>query len=131
MYPYSSLPNPLSAQTFYVLLVLARSELHPYAIKGAVRNDSLGAVTIDTGRIYRLVEDLHSLGFIDLTGTYATNKGSALRKHYRISEKGTIRLKEEIIRLAHALKIAENAGLTETDIPLDIQKMLLELNENN
>lgn len=125
MYPYSYSPKPLPAQSFYILLALSRSELHPYALKNAVFNDSLGSINIDPGRIYRLIEVLHSQNLIDLIGEYPASKGSTPRKHYRISQMGTIRLKEEILRLSHALNIAENAGLTETGIPLDIQKLLL------
>ena len=129
MYPYSYLPKPLSTQILYILLALARSDLHPYAIKGAVFNDSLGAVVLDRGRVYRLVEELHGQGLIDLTSTQLARKGTVPRKNYRISEAGTIRLKEEISRLGHLMKIAENAGLTETGIPLDIQKLLLKLKD--
>ncbi len=125
MYPYSSLPKPLSTKIFYILLALSRSTLHPYAIKAAMRNDSLGAVNIDAGSIYRLIQELHDSGWIDLISVSPAGTKPAGHKHYAISELGTIRLKEEIVRLTHALKIAENAGLTETGIPLDIQKLLL------
>ena len=129
MYPYAYLPKPLSAQNLYILLALARSELHTYAIKGAVFNDSLGAVVLDRGRVYRLVEELHGQGLIDLIRAQPARKGTIPRKHYRISAAGTIRLKEEISRLGHIMKIAEKAGLTETGVPLDIQKLLLELKD--
>lgn len=127
MYPYSNSPKPLGIQTFYALLALSRSELHPYGLKNAIYKDSLGSIDIDAGRIYRLVEELHAQGLIDLTAARPTNSGPRLRKHYAISEEGTIRLKEEIVRLTHALKIAKNAGLTETGVPLDIQRLLLEV----
>lgn len=125
MYPYSYLPAPLSAQAFYALLALSRTELHVYAIRSAILNDSLGSINLAQGRVYALINHLHNEGFVEISGTKPAGKSGKERLHYAISPHGTLRLKDEITRLEHAVKIAQSAGLTQSDIPTDIQRLLL------
>lgn len=127
MYPRSQLPKPLTNHEFYALLVLSRTQLHAYAIKGEVHKDSLGSIHISTGRLYELVARLHQEGYIEISGTAATDTSLTERAQYRTSAKGLIRLQEECRRLTHALEIAKNAGLLENSLPTDIQTLLLEL----
>jgi hypothetical protein len=46
---------------------------------------------------------------------------------YEISEHGLLRLKEELLRQNHAIKIAEAKGLMENETPIEIQRMLLDV----
>jgi len=128
MYPYSRLAPPLSPHIFYALLALSRTAtLHPYAIRSAVLNDSLGSVDIASGRLYPLITKLTEEGFIDIIGPKPTSKSGKPRMHYAISTHGTLRLKEELTRLNHAIKTAKSAGLLENTLDLDLQRMLLEV----
>ena len=126
MYPYVSSPKPLSHQAFYALLVLARTELHAYAVRDAIINDSLGSVRLSTGRLYALIQDLHEQGFIELTGQQSTNASGILRRHYQTSELGLIRLQEEFTRLNHAVEIGQSHQLC-NDEATELRRLRLSL----
>ncbi len=127
MYPYSHLPKPLKTQEFYILLALCEEEAHAYPLRGRVTNDSLGSVKIPEGTLYPLLQKLHE-GLIDLLGEKPAGKSQKPRLHYGLSPQGALRLKEELKRLNHAIKIGQNAGLMQEDeIPTDIQRALLKL----
>ncbi len=127
-YPFSHLPKPLSTSEFYILLALAHSSLHAYAIKGAIANDSLGSVTLKDGKLYPLLAKLHEQELIKIARTSPAGKSGKPRTHYTISEIGLIHLKDELTRLDHALKIGKNIGLMpENEIPTDLQRALLPL----
>ncbi len=111
MYPYSHLPKPLPPAQFYILLVLAQTELHGYALRAAVQNASLGSVVIPDSKLYTLITRLHDEALIDLVGAKPAGKSGQLRTHYTISKYGIIRLEEEARRLDHAVKIAKNLNL--------------------
>jgi DNA-binding PadR family transcriptional regulator len=130
MYPDSP-PPPISVQAFYVLLALSGSELHAYAIKGAVYNCSLGSLNLSTSRLYALVTMLSDEGLIDISGRYPAGKSGKERLHYCISAHGAIRLQEELLRLAHAVKIGTANGLLENKTPTDIQRLLLNTGHKN
>jgi DNA-binding PadR family transcriptional regulator len=125
MYPDSYLPPPLPTQAFYVLFALARAPLHAYAIRSALLNDSLGSVNLARSRVYTLVAHLQNEALIEPIGPKPAGKSSKERMHYTISPHGTLRLKEELRRLNHAVEIAKSAGLMQNDIPTDIQRLLL------
>jgi len=124
MYPDSP-PPPITVQAFYVLLSLSNTELHAYAIKGAVYSCSLGSLSLTTSRLYALVGHLYEEGFIEKTGLYSAGKSGKKRLHYTISAHGSIRLQEELLRIKHAVEVAEHKGLLENKTPTDIQRLLL------
>ena len=124
MHP-SSPPPPLSTQAFYVLLALSGNELHGYAIKGAVYNCSLGSINLTNSRLYALIGRLHDEALIELSGRYPAKKSGKERLHYTISPHGSIRLQEELLRQARAVKIARNIGLLDNKTPTDIQRLVL------
>ena len=64
--------------------------------------------------------------YVSILGKIPTGKLGTPRMHYEITEYGIVRLKEELIRLRHVVKTAENIGLLDDDTPLDIQKLILE-----
>ncbi len=126
MYPFSYLPKPLGHTDFYVLLVLADKALHAYAIKGAVANASLGSVLLRDGKLYPILTRLAEEGWIEGAGEMPAGKSGKLRVHYRTSEGGLIRLRDEAQRIKHAVEILRTQGLLENDVPTDIQRRLLE-----
>lgn len=124
MYPYAHSKKPLNPVEFYAMLGLVRVDLHAYALKSSICNNSLGAVTIDDSRLYRIITKLHDAGLIEMAGEQPAGISGKPRMHYSISAEGLIRLKEELQRLQHAVSTAEHAGLLADETPLDIQRML-------
>ena len=125
MYPQSDLPKPLRPAEFYLLLALSHTEAHGYALKAMIRNTSLGSVVVPDNKIYNLISKLADEALIDPVGKQPTNKSNTPRMHYAITQHGILRLKEELIRLGHAVKIGNNAGLRGDTVPTDIQRLLL------
>ena len=129
MYSYPPPPRPLALRAFYVLLALSRRELHVYALRGALLNDSLGTVRVSIGQLYPLITQLHDEGLIDMLRPKPAGKSGRERVHYRLSKYGELRLKEEFQRLDHAMKIGEVAGLLDNEVPAEIERLLLGLEE--
>jgi len=63
-------------------------------------------------------------GLIELVGEKPAGPSSQARMHYQISAEGLLRLKEELHRLHHAVRIGEAAGLLREEVPTDIQRLL-------
>lgn len=122
-YPYSHLPEPLPAATFYVLLALTQAELHSYALISACANLSLGSVKLTGGTLYPLLQKLQDQALIDPVGKRPAGKSGKPRLHYRTSEEGILRLKEEFQRLEHVMKIGRNLSLMDDTTPIDIQRL--------
>ncbi len=121
--PFDELPKPLRPAIFYILLALVRGASHGYVLKNVARNDSFGSVKIPVGKLYDLLMTMFEDDLIELAGDRPAGKSGILRTHYRISQYGTIRLKEELVRMAHAAKIGEAAGLLDDQMPLDLQRL--------
>lgn len=120
---FSPVPAPLSAQEFYVLLTLNADESHGYDLVGRIYNVSLGSVKLAGGTLYPLLKRLCAMGWIEQLESKPAGKSGKLRVHYGISELGVIRLKEELIRLEHALKVADFYHLLVNDEPLELAKI--------
>ena len=103
-----NLPPALSHGTFYILIALSRGELHGYDLGAVAQNDSLGSIQMKDGRLYQHVKKLVNEGLAEEAGTYPAGKLGKERLHYRITPTGTIRLKEELMRMEHAVKIGEH-----------------------
>jgi DNA-binding PadR family transcriptional regulator len=128
MYPSILWPEPLTPNTFYVLLALAsRGEMHGYPLRGAATNDSFGSIIIKDGALYPLLKRMISQGLIEEAGTKPGGKKNQDRLHYRITPDGLDRLKQDLKRLKYALTVGESAGLLNDEIPQDIQKLLRDL----
>ncbi len=126
MYPYSNLPKPLVPAEFYLLLALSTEEGYMYAIKARIRNLSLGSVSMGDSNLIRLMRKLEDEAFIDPVGPKPAGKSGAPRMHYSITNHGILRLKEELTRLDHAVKVGRNSGLMDDPTPIDIQRLLLD-----
>ena len=127
VYPWSHASSPLSPQEFHVLLALADKECYAYQLKGQVMKDSLGSVNIADGTLYPLLSRLHGIGFVDMTGRKAAGKSGKTRLHYALSAEGRLRLIEEPQRLSHVMKLSENRGLLDEIGPVDMAKLLLDM----
>ena len=119
VYPWSHASSPLSPQEFHVLLALADKECYAYQLKGQVN--------IADGTLYPLLSRLHGIGFVDMTGRKAAGKSGKTRLHYALSAEGRLRLIEELQRLSHVMKLSENRGLLDEIGPVDMAKLLLDM----
>lgn len=124
MYPWTLLPPPLSAQEFYVLLALAHGPAHAYRLKSQTMKDSLGSIRIADGTLYPLLARLGEEGFITMAGDQPAGKSGRIRAHYALTLEGTIRLREELTRLRHVVKMGEAIRILEDETPPDIARML-------
>jgi DNA-binding PadR family transcriptional regulator len=111
MYPYSFLPKPLKPAEYYILLALAHSPSHTYALIGKVLNYSLGSVTISDKKLYSLIQHLAETALIEPIGEKPSGKSGTPRLHYTLTEHGHIRLQEEFQRLNHAVQLSHNLGI--------------------
>ncbi len=111
MHQHYSLPEPLTPARFYILLALARSELHGYAIRGAINSLSLGSVEPKSGTLYPLLSRMFDEGLIELTSTKAFGSLDRKRSYYGITVHGLRTLKADFTRLQYALVAGENLGL--------------------
>jgi DNA-binding PadR family transcriptional regulator len=117
----------LSHNKFYVLLALSRSELHVYSLHPAAINDALGTIKMGHGRAYSTVKEMLRDGLVEESGIHETGKHGKPRMTYRISPEGTLRLKDDLKRMKHAVQIGEHAGMFFEELPSDIQRLLNEL----
>jgi hypothetical protein len=68
-----------------------------------------------------------STGLITTAGTYPDGKQNKPRLHYAITHEGAYRLKTELQRYRHLVKIATAAGHFSDKLPPDIRKILEQL----
>jgi DNA-binding PadR family transcriptional regulator len=114
--------TPLPHQVFYILLALQRGESYGYEIAHIAVNDSLRHISLPTGSLYPLLRRLTEAKLIEPTDIVERGKSDTPRKHYRITEHGTLLLKEEFLRVRHAYKIGESLGMFHDELPIEIQR---------
>jgi PadR family transcriptional regulator, regulatory protein PadR len=121
------LPPPLTTAQFYILLALAREEQHGYGIIGTVNNHSLETLKLNGGKLYPLLSKIMYAGLITATKSRAVGRSLIPRRHYGITAEGRYRLKCDLKRLRHAVRVGEAAGLFNDELPPDIQRLLEQL----
>ena len=94
----ADLTAPLPAHTFHVLLVLSRGPAHGYGIKKAVQEESLGAIDLDAGGLYRAIARMEEQGWVSPAAAPADAE-DARRKYYDLTEEGRAVLAAEAGRL--------------------------------
>lgn len=112
---------------FYILLSLSREKLHSYAIIGSIWNQSQNTLRVPGGTLYPLLKKMAEESLIEPAGTAPAGKHQKERLHYRITPEGKLRLKEELLRMRHAVRIGEAAGFFNDELPPDIQRLLNQL----
>ena len=91
---------PLKPAVFHVLLALAEGENYGYAIMQAVRQQSGGAVPLQTGSFYRHLARLIESGWVVETDGPKTAVDPRRGTHYRLTSAGRQALDAEKRRLA-------------------------------
>lgn len=95
----------LKPADFYILLVLAEAPLHGYGLLKEVARQSAGAVELDIGSLYRLLDRLMAEGWIETMPSAPA--GDERRRYYHLTGKGRRVLQAEATRLrdlAHRLR---------------------------
>jgi DNA-binding PadR family transcriptional regulator len=90
---------PLKPAIFHILLALAETSTHGYAVMQAVREQSAGAVRISTGSFYRHLGTLMRDGLVE-EAAGPTLDDPRRGVYYRITPRGRAVLARERERLA-------------------------------
>ncbi len=100
---------PLPPATFHILLALADSDRHGYAIIQDVAARTGGALRLSAGTLYRSIQRMLEQGLIvETTDRPAPEFDDERRRYYRITAFGRqvaqaeARRLEQLVRLAHA-----------------------------
>ena len=104
---------PLTAAVFSILLALARSEKHGYAIMKEAALAEGGGVVMGPGTLYGSLDRMLRDGLVAETGFTDDER----RRYYRITDWGGLVLRAEIGRLSRALSAARRKGLREGACP--------------
>lgn len=107
---------PLTSTSFEVLLALARSDLHGYAMLRSVEERTQGRLKLHPGTLYRTLARLLELGLVgELEERPGPGDDDERRRYYHLTELGrevvvaeTERLDDQV-RAARKLKLRESS----------------------
>jgi DNA-binding PadR family transcriptional regulator len=102
---------PLTEVTYFILVSLAPSPRHGYAIMKDVRSLSHQRVNLSTGTLYGALKRLLEQGWITRTNDPAPSGTARVRKAYRLTSLGRAVLQAEIERLDHLVAAAHRRRL--------------------
>ena len=102
--------QPLSEQTYFILLSLQSEPKHGYAIVKDIQALSKGRVTLSVSTLYTTLKRLLDDGWIKLLDQVAEGPGKP-RKIYEITKKGGNVLVAEIQRLDTLVSAARIRGV--------------------
>ena len=105
---------PLTETTFFILLSLAASEKHGYAIAKDVESLSNGRVALSTSTLYTALKRLLEDGWIARADEYPEpDELGRPRKTYTLTELGRRILEAETVRLQSLVAIARTRSTGE------------------
>jgi DNA-binding PadR family transcriptional regulator len=105
---------PLSETSFFILLSLAPSPRHGYAIIKEVRALSDERVLLATGTLYTALRRMLKTGLIERVGIENLQGDNRERKYYHLTRLGRKILLAETERLRQLLDLASNLEMGET-----------------
>lgn len=108
---------PLTPLSFYILLAVARRQLHGYAILHEVEEASGGAVRPGTGTLYAAIHRLQADGLLEEAEPPEGRVTDARRHYYRITELGSQVAGAEAKRLRNAVGLATSRRLLSAEAP--------------
>jgi DNA-binding PadR family transcriptional regulator len=104
--------SPLSPAAFHILLALAAGDRHGYAIMKEAADQSEGRVRIGPGTLYRSIQNLLAVGWIEEAGDRPDPaSGDERRRYYRLTHKGREVVTNEARRLADLVRVARRRRL--------------------
>jgi DNA-binding PadR family transcriptional regulator len=103
---------PLPEATFHILIALADSDQHGYAILRDVQERTDGQVRLNVGTLYTTLKRLLDLGWIEELDERPVSGGDddERRRYYRLTAEGRAEVTEEANRLERMVRLARNAG---------------------
>lgn len=105
-------PSPLTPAALYILLALAPSERHGYAIMREVEEMSGGKVRVGPGTLYRTLKRLLEDGLIEEADERPDPQlDDERRRYYRLTEDGRRAMTGELQRMDQLVKQAREARL--------------------
>jgi DNA-binding PadR family transcriptional regulator len=99
--------SPLTPAVFHILLALAGSERHGYAIQKEIQRHTNGQFRMGPGTLYGTIQRLLELGWIE-ESTKAARKviDERRRRYYRLTQSGRRALDAEVERMDALLRTA-------------------------
>lgn len=106
---------PLPEATFHILLALADSDRHGYAIQREVAARTEGAVKLGAGTLYRSIQRMQEQGLIvETRDRPAPEDDDDRRRYYRLTPLGMEAARAESRRLAQMIALAKTHGFAPT-----------------
>jgi DNA-binding PadR family transcriptional regulator len=103
---------PLPPATLHILLALAETDRHGYAILQDVEARTDGALRLSAGTLYRAVARMVEQGLIVEVEKRRTRSDDERRRYYRITGFGLAVARAEVRRLLQLVRHAQARGLT-------------------
>ncbi len=104
----------INEKMFHVLLALAGTELHGYAIKQEVEARTGGSVKMGPGTLYETLHRAEARGLIEeVADRPAAESEHSQRRYYRLTGLGRSALEAEVRRLAEVVEEARARVLGE------------------
>lgn len=108
----STVPRPLSRDTFHILVALADRDRHGYSIMQDIEHRTGGEVRLSPSSLYSAIKRLLESGFIEeLQDRPDPEHDDERRRYYRITDEGRQAAVEEARQLHRLLSDARSAGL--------------------
>jgi DNA-binding PadR family transcriptional regulator len=102
---------PLQPAAFHILMALAETERHGYAIIQEVAARTNGDVKLSAGTLYRSIQRMLEQGLLEeLRQRPAPELDDERRRYYRITAFGTAVARAEAQRLTDLVKLARISG---------------------
>ena len=103
---------PLPPATLHILLAVAETERHGYAIMQDVEARTDGELRLSAGTLYRAVARMVEQGLIVEVEKRRTRADDERRRYYRITPFGSAVARAEVRRLLQLVRHAQARGLT-------------------
>ena len=106
---------PLSHSDFHILLALANTQLHGYAIMQQVTEWTGGSIRMGPGTLYGAIKRMLSSGLVEeVPEGERPEDASERRRYYRLTNHGDKIVLAETNRLASLVKVAQSKKLPVT-----------------
>ncbi len=103
---------PLPPATLHILLALADTDRHGYAIMQDVEARTDGALRLSAGTLYRAIARMVEQGLIVEVAKRRTRADDERRRYYRITSLGSAVARADVRRLLQLVRHARARGLT-------------------
>jgi DNA-binding PadR family transcriptional regulator len=108
---------PLQQADLHILLALAQSEKHGYAIMQQVAQETNGQVRLGPGTLYGAIKRLRTAGLIaESMRRPSSHTEDERRRYYRLASLGRKVLSAELDRLVSVIRTAATAGLVSQNL---------------